>query len=677
MRSKKTIVLVFLLLFLVAALLPSSVFAAAQDWTVVSEYNINENGRASVQHIFEITNNDATATPKSIEVSIFGKDIRGVQAETQDSASITATLSQDSKSIKLDLPDYSGQSRKWSFTVNYDSDVLSSFGDSKLVLLEPLSLGDSVNVLQHDVSVSVDLSLGFAVARGRDSIKSQVGIGSQILTYRQQGGLIPEGLQFYFGETSTAAANFETNLKNDSWWWQTKRLVLPPDTNQQRVVLESITPQPTKLQLDTDGNIIAEYSLSPKREITVSAQVKISTSGLTYGFEKGNTFADFDRRLVEQYTPATDAWQPSDIEIKESERTTVVKAVEALFKKVSASLNEQSKADFNLSERLGSIAAADQLVGALRGYGIPARVVVGKVASNGITVFDQLTDAAWAEAYLPGTGWITLDPVLESNVSSFGTSDVTHIGLALWGVEDDFPPIDLSIWNVSYETGKLEEVPPSTLEVSVNKSVFFPGLSLQTVSINMPAGQIVDGAAVQDESGNLVEFGSLAPFQQAAVRSLAFGAAAFSSQSYQAGIINGANFDTIGAAITSTTSYVPLLILVLIIGAISGAIFWWRRRRDSNNHRRSKSTFIMHEENSGGDIEEQDLMQQSVLTPIEEPAEEAVEAALDPVENMAEPVESHHVKSIEVERPTPRENNDTIKSSNHRGDDSKPPLIQG
>ncbi len=224
--------------------------ALKADWQVTSDYGVTEDGSTTVRHIVDVKNTDGAKTPKTVNISVDGNNIRAISAESQDGGTAKTQLNEAKDAIAVTLSkDFTGNGRQWSFVLTYRANLVKKFGDSQMLQIEPLAISGA-SVKEHDVAVSIDLDLGFAILRGPKPKRTQVGIGDQVFRYEQKNKLFDQGLIYFFGEKSLATGTFKSELKNDSLWWQTKTVVLPPDTNQQRVIIDSIEPVPTRVTLD-------------------------------------------------------------------------------------------------------------------------------------------------------------------------------------------------------------------------------------------------------------------------------------------------------------------------------------------------------------------------------------------------------------------------------------------
>jgi hypothetical protein len=255
---------------------------------------------------------------------------------------------------------------------------------------------------------------------------------------------------------------------------------------------------------------------------------------------------------------------------------------------------------------------------------------------------------------------VTLDPLQELNSAGFGTSDVLHVAFTLWGIQDSLPPFNTQDWTILYVEDEKLEPKVQIPAVRATKSVLFPGVSLLSMSVDMPAGYVVDGAAVTSNGQALYQLGSLAPLQTATTRQLRIGAASFSGEAIAYGLLNGdgALSGEIATA-NSSLSFIPMLTWLGLL--LLGGVLWLyvRHRRSIKESRRSRDAFVLHQENNGANVEEEDLLPEAVVsTQLANdipPAQIQSEAVETPLEVAVPPLAAMPLQNVPVAIATPSE----------------------
>lgn len=621
-------VLIQIVLLAISWAWPSAVLANNYDVQVATTVDVSGTAPATVTHTISTQGLSTKPLNKELTFVVAGLNIRGIVATEQDGTPMNTVINQASgNQIVVTLPDTRLQSdADWSFSLRYSTDLLEQFGSMQALQFPGFS--SNFMVTAHTVVLSADLGLGPALVKGPQPSATRVGIGKQIIEYSNQSGEVSDTFIITFSETAYAELAFTATLKNNSWWWRNMIVTLPPDTNQQRVVLDSIEPKPSKIQLDKDGNIIAIYRIGPLGQRNVSAKAYVSVKGTTYKMADAKPNNSLGTDIATNYTKITDIWQPLGLDVQFTSEESVDVKVKTIFDAVvdRAKEDQAPKTDkLSVTERNSSLKYADWLVGELRSRGIPSRIVLGLSMSDGSRLLDA-RQHAWAEAYIAGVGWVTLDPWLATFGNNFGVSDPLRIGLAVWGIEDSKPPVDLGITTVSF-INELPQFDEQTASLKLTKYVLLPFVSVMVFDSSIGAGGIVDNLQIQSDKGDIA-LGSQAPLQSWTVRSLRFGMEAFSSETANIGINDG-TFSAWGEATSSRLSYLPLAVVAGII--VTVGLIWVIRRRGGGQRRRkpSKESLMLHDEALGGEIEIEDLITRNRFSKSPTPTGEQSESLPD------------------------------------------------
>jgi hypothetical protein len=246
------------------------------------------------------------------------------------------------------------------------------------------------------------------------------------------------------------------NLINSSDEMISSDITLPPNTNNQILILESIEPKPDKSYKDLNGNYILQYQIAPQSNIEVSIkgflkmEKTLSREFINISFERKNLWSLEDsalKRRINRYLQESSlniTEQFSSIEELESEDERKY-LYSLLYRFVIDNLQPNTLTIGSLagSTRLGGERAlteqanstsedyADSVITLYRYFGIPARLVLGYVTN----ISDYHPDGMyhyWAEYYdLTRQDWIIIDPFLEdySNNSLWDRDLADHISL--------------------------------------------------------------------------------------------------------------------------------------------------------------------------------------------------------------------------------------------------------
>jgi transglutaminase-like putative cysteine protease len=215
---------------------------------------------------------------------------------------------------------------------------------------------------------------------------------------------------------------------------------------EQRVLFSNVSPTPTNLFKDTEGNIIATFEVPANEEskITVEGYITVHQdeySSNSYPFDidisqyKGKISGT---EYIQKYLSATKYWEVNDSYIKQEatnlakDQSTIMGIIQADYQYINEKLNyDESKAN-NSNERIGAKAAlyggasvcmeyADSMIALLRAQGIPSRAALG-YANLSENKEDKQVRHQWAQVWIPDYGWLTVDPILESMNMKIGRS---------------------------------------------------------------------------------------------------------------------------------------------------------------------------------------------------------------------------------------------------------------
>jgi transglutaminase-like putative cysteine protease len=257
------------------------------------------------------------------------------------------------------------------------------------------------------------------------------------------------------------------------------------DETSQRVKIESISPTPTKIGRDSEGNIIATFEVSANKES------KISVVG--YAWVEQNSFdsqksipnmslEEYANQItadekLNKYLTETKFWQVNDPYIQEEaskimgDETNLLDLIKADYRYVNEKLEyNQSKAD-SINDRIGAKQAlqgdaavcmeyADAMISILRAQGIASRAAIGYAnLRNASGTPESQVRHQWVQVWVPGYGWLSIDPTLESENMDIGP----NIHKLLWEV---FNGDDLSNTRI-YSADSLDSISNIEFDISI------------------------------------------------------------------------------------------------------------------------------------------------------------------------------------------------------------------
>lgn len=506
------------------------VSAATPSFELASSYDIRSDKRFYIQQTFTSSGTSVEPPATSFSVPTVGGDMKNLVARLVDGTALTITGNESQHVVQVDFANIAKKNRNWSFVVTYNSNADSNFGKIEGFSIPSLNL-TNLTILKHKVTVSYDPALGIGSVTGPKPISDTLTAGKKILTYESSTGVFAKPIGLYFGDATVANITITRELSNNGWWWKTLEITLPPDTNQQQTMLDSLTPKPHSLRLDEDGNIVAGFRLRPRQKITVNGKVLARLSVPTYSLD-GNTstVADFPDLVKSRYSKLSEGVLATDGPVVTSLRDLYTKNIEST-----------------------SSDKARELITSLQQKGLAARLIQGVQFLSASQ--SKLHD--WIEAYVPQVGWVTLDP---DTGFEFATSDYARLAGRVG--EGDFV---ISTAAIGFDpSSDLPKVSDSPQIVSTNR-MLVPGVALGVTTVTMPKGIATDNNAVQYSNGVTTKLGSLAPLQTVSTRRFLLGGKAFSSEEVSYGTDVGGEELANPLKVTSRTSYSYLIYAAIVL----------------------------------------------------------------------------------------------------------------
>lgn len=278
-------------------------------------------------------------------------------------------------------------------------------------------------------------------------IKPDVGSTQLDFTKQQLG---KGGISIAFGDKQVYNFTLTYHLKNSHVFPIRTEIALPPDTNYQQISLDSLSPQPLTVTKDSDGNWLAQYSLLPSQEVTVTAKGRAAIQ------LRPNKQPESEQTLA-KYLIQKPFWESDNVTITETAKK--LKTPEAIYQYVVNKLSYDFSRVTETKGRLGAVGVlqnpssavclefTDLFVALARAAGIPAREVDGFAYTQDdrqrplSLVKDVLH--AWPEYYdKEKQTWIMIDPTWGSTtggVDYFHVLDFDHFAFVIKGEDSDYP----------------------------------------------------------------------------------------------------------------------------------------------------------------------------------------------------------------------------------------------
>lgn len=225
------------------------------------------------------------------------------------------------------------------------------------------------------------------------------------------------------------------------------------DETSQKVYFTNVSPTPSNIYKDAEGNIIASFEVPANTIGTITVEGYVVTNQNEYKADATVLNMDWTtykekisaNTFLKNYLNTTKYWQIDDSYIRGEAnkllegKTSVMDIIKADYAYVGEKLTYDDNKANSENERIGAKAAleggasvcmeySDSMIALLRAQGIPARAALGY--ANISEVQEAQVRHQWVQAWIPDYGWFSIDPTLESNNMRLGQS----IDRVLWEV---------------------------------------------------------------------------------------------------------------------------------------------------------------------------------------------------------------------------------------------------
>jgi len=418
---------------------------AAEDFIVDYnvQYAVSGLGLTTVEQNISLLNRKTNLYAKEYSIVIDSTRIKNVTAKDGKGAIIPDTQIKDGKTqIHLTFNDQVvGQGKILHFTLSYQDDNIAKRNGSIWEITIP-GVAEDQELGDYTVHLAVPAEFG------KPAYVVQEPTGEFNWSKDQ---LVNGGVNVAFGSSQTFELTLAYYIENTKSKGVTTEIALPPSSAFQRVILESITPEPDTIVSDTDGNWLARYKLPPNSSQQIQATL------ITQLFLTPQASYPLLPDELNEYLKPTDFWNTQDPSIKELAST--LKTPKAIYDYVVNALSyDYSRVNQNIS-RKGAVAAlktpnnsvcmefTDVYIALARAAGIPAREAVGFAYTTNpkLRPLSLVSDVlhAWPEYYDSSRSlWVPIDPTWASTtggVNYFTKLDFNHITFAFNGLQDTYP----------------------------------------------------------------------------------------------------------------------------------------------------------------------------------------------------------------------------------------------
>lgn len=410
-------------------------------------YTVNDSGMTHVEEQVSIKNLSEYMYTPSYSVNLGMKNTSNVQVKGEDGAIPFKLSTSDDDNERIDVTfakQYVGLDKINTFTISFDtSQVAIKRGSVWEVDIPGVLDGTSFADLVTTIYVPKDFGSPAVVK------PTYTKAFTNPMTFSQQD-IGPAGIYMLFGNAQVYSYSLTYHISNPNLFPIKTEIALPPSTNYQNVLVNSINPPPVDVYQDSDGNWLAQYELpaSAKRDIVAKGQINVSSvpqpeilsSQARSMYLKSQQYWESEDPLIQ--STAQKLKTPRDI------YDYVVDHLTYNYNKISVQ-NDRLGAKKALLDPTDAVCLefTDLFVALARAKGIPARAVEGYAYTTDdkyrprSLVKDILH--AWPEYYDDTKKtWVMVDPTWGNTTQGldyFDSLDFDHIAFVINGVSSTYP----------------------------------------------------------------------------------------------------------------------------------------------------------------------------------------------------------------------------------------------
>jgi len=383
----------------------------------------------------------------------------------------------------------------------------------------------SDSVYKENVTLTVNLPKGFGVVKYEPLfLSSKEGANGTVLCGQMLG--VDAGTGYYLSvEFADTVVRYDVTYKytfvnEGSATEDTPEFEVPAPLNTQRQEITQIsyTPTPISTSYDESGNLRAKFRTPSivaggSATITIHCVTKITLSP-AIGDSFSGGLSDIPSEYM-KYTLADEYWEVNDATIRSLSQNltkgenSALNKVKAIYDYVVDNIEyDDAKFQAILSGqnpgRYGAVKTltlgrgvcediSDLFVALCRASGIPAVVVSGPTYSRDGLTSGAEVGHAWTEVYIPGYGWLEIDPTWKL----FGRLEGRHIAKLL--EKESSEPKDVWWWVYQPFRYELEY----DFRLLTGEIIFRPDLSISAnYNAETPVGSTLSFGLALDNHGN-------------------------------------------------------------------------------------------------------------------------------------------------------------------------------
>ena len=429
------------------ALAPRALASGEFSTAFTSTYTVGQ-ATTHVTHQVDIANNLAHIYTTSYTLSVGSDRVTGITAH-DETGSLPTGVDQNGAATTITISIMKpamGKDQVKHLLVAYDTpDIAEVIGSTASINIPRLYRGNEASSYTRIVVVPRTYPpLTISSPEPSSTVPQGAAVAYTFMGHPE------ESVSLLFGSAVTYRLTLNYDLTNPTYNSGDTELALPPDTPYQTITVGSISPEPSEIRVDKDGNWLALYHLASRESRHVQATVYATVRPSPAGYDPsapGSSLLTAPAKYWET-TSASVHTLASSLATPENIYNYLVDNFQYNYHRVGVG-----------ADRLGAAAAltrptdaictefTDTFVGLARSLGTPAREENGFAYSTNSALHPSETGTdilhAWPEYYDAKNGvWTSVDPTwgnTTGGVDYFHKLDFSHITFVRHGQEPNYP----------------------------------------------------------------------------------------------------------------------------------------------------------------------------------------------------------------------------------------------
>jgi hypothetical protein len=466
-------------------------------------YKVNQQGSTHAKFDITLTNNLSNIYASQFSLSIGSTNLSNIKTY-QENGQLEPEIAVGNKTTNITIPFKDkalGKDKTQVFTLEFDTiDFSNQLGSVWEISIPKLQKSDNLN--SYNLELFIPNSFGNPATITPSPINKTVSGNSTIYRFLQDE-LFEKGISATFGDTQHFNFALSYHLTNPNVYSIKTEIALPPDTPFQTVIYQALDPVPVAINLDGDGNWLAEYLLSPKQDLHI-----LATGSAQINLKPGQNFPGFSLDDPDLYLQSQQYWEVDNPNIQKiaDELKTASKIYQYVVDNLIYDYGRLSETStrFGAANALANQDSAmcmeftDLFIAIARAAGIPARAVNGYAYTTNSSLrplsLKQDILHAWPEYYdYQKQLWIPIDPTWSNTtggIDFFNSTDLNHFAFTFLGLDSQYP-VPAGAYKINGEQAKdvlIDFGLPTTINQATSLSINLPDNSIAGVDLK---GQLI------------------------------------------------------------------------------------------------------------------------------------------------------------------------------------------